>query len=153
MVILSGPEPQRTILEEHLLNEVERFKGNVLFIKGKIEESQKIIKNGSITIYNFMNSKELEIAFNESELILCRSGYTTVMDLTKLEKMAFFIPTPGQYEQEYLAKKLEKHKLVPFSKQEKFKIEMLKNIDDYIGLNDFKSEINYTELFNLFHSK
>jgi UDP-N-acetylglucosamine:LPS N-acetylglucosamine transferase len=53
-----------------------------------------------------MNSRQLEHTFNESELVLCRSGYTTIMDLAKLEK-AFFIPTPGQYEQLYLAKKLE----------------------------------------------
>jgi UDP-N-acetylglucosamine:LPS N-acetylglucosamine transferase len=48
-----------------------------------------------------MNSEELTIAFNESNAVVCRSGYTTVMDLAKLEKKALFIPTPGQYEQEY----------------------------------------------------
>ncbi len=153
MVILSGPEPQRTMLEEHLLKEVEEFKGKVLFIKGKIEKDQNIIKKGHITIYNFMNSKELETAFNESELVLCRSGYTTVMDLAKLDKKAFFIPTPGQYEQEYLAKKLNKQSLVPFSKQENFKIKHLEKVINYKGLNDFKSEINFKDLFKLFHSE
>ena len=153
MVILSGPEPQRTMLEEHLLTEVEAFKGNVLFIKGKIEETQITLKKEHITIYNFMNSKELETAFNESELVLCRSGYTTVMDLAKLEKKAFFIPTPGQYEQEYLAKKLDKHNLVPFSKQEDFEIKQLEKVSNYSGLNDFKSEINFKSLFSLFHGE
>ena len=153
MVILSGPEPQRTMLEEHLLIEVEKFKGNVLFIKGKIEKSQNISQKDHVTIYNFMNSKELETAFNESELVLCRSGYTTVMDLAKLDKKAFFIPTPGQYEQEYLAKKLDKQGLVPYSKQEEFKIEKLEKISEYKGLNDFKSEINFKDLFSLFHGK
>jgi UDP-N-acetylglucosamine:LPS N-acetylglucosamine transferase len=59
-----------------------------------------------------MNSRQLEHTFNESELVLCRSGYT-IMDLAKLEK-AFFIPTPGQYEQLYLAKKLEEEGIAPF---------------------------------------
>jgi hypothetical protein len=36
------------------------------------------------------------------------------MDLAKLEKKAFFIPTPGQYEQLYLAKKLEEEGIAPF---------------------------------------
>jgi UDP-N-acetylglucosamine:LPS N-acetylglucosamine transferase len=55
-----------------------------------------------------MTSGQLEQTFNESELVLCRSGYTTVMDLAKLGKKCFFIPTPGQFEQEYLAKKYKK---------------------------------------------
>ena len=65
-----------------------------------------------------MTSTELEITFNESENILCRSGYTTIMDLVKLDKKAFFIPTPGQFEQEYLAKRLKRHGMIPYSKQE-----------------------------------
>ena len=60
-----------------------------------------------------MNSRQLEQTFNESEIVLCRSGYTTIMDLVKLEKKAYFIPTPGQYEQEYLAKKLKEEVLFP----------------------------------------
>ncbi len=54
-----------------------------------------------------MKSDELEKAINESEIVISRSGYTTIMDLAVLEKKAFFIPTPGQYEQEYLAKRLK----------------------------------------------
>lgn len=59
-----------------------------------------------------MHSRQLEQALNQSNIILCRSGYTSIMDLSKLNKKAFFIPTPGQYEQEYLAKKLKKKALL-----------------------------------------
>ncbi len=55
-----------------------------------------------------MRSDELEHALNQSAMVLSRSGYTTIMDLAKLGKKAFFIPTPGQYEQEYLARRLDK---------------------------------------------
>lgn len=86
----------------------------VVFIRGIIEKKQTKEVKGNITFYNFMNSKELELTYNESNYILCRSGYTTVMDLAKLNKKAFFIPTPGQYEQEYLAKKFDKEGIIPF---------------------------------------
>ena len=154
MVLLSGPEPQRTLLEEKLLEELKGYDGSVLFVKGKIEENQthEIIVNGDSTInlFNFMQSKELENAINQSELILCRSGYTTVMDLAKLEKKAFFIPTPGQYEQEYLAKRMEKQGLVPFCNQEGFTIEQLNRLDSFEGLTKFETDVDYEELFEVF---
>lgn len=154
MVLLSGPEPQRTFLEEKLLCELQDFDGNVLFVNGKIEQEQTWEEveraGGPLKLYNFMQSHQLEEALNQSEKVLCRSGYTTVMDLAKLRKKAFFIPTPGQYEQEYLAKRLEKQRLVPFCKQEKFEIGQLKRIDEFEGLTQFESEVAYTELFEVF---
>jgi UDP-N-acetylglucosamine:LPS N-acetylglucosamine transferase len=100
-----------------------------------------------------MTSGQLEQTFNESELVLCRSGYTTVMDLAKLGKKAFFIPTPGQFEQEYLAKKYKKDGVVPYAKQEKFVIENLYEVDLYKGLQSFKNDLNWKNLFLLFERK
>ena len=97
-----------------------------------------------------MKSAALENAINQSELILCRSGYTTVMDLAKLEKKAFFIPTPGQYEQEYLAKRMEKQGLVPFCTQEEFTIEQLNRLNSFEGLTKFETDVDYEELFEVF---
>jgi len=128
MVLLSGPEPQRTILEEKIILELESYSKKVVFIKGVVEKIQKKEEIGNVTFYNFMNSNEIETTFNESNHILCRSGYTTVMDLAKLNKKAFFIPTPGQYEQEYLAKKFDKEGIIPTCKQEKFTINNLERI-------------------------
>lgn len=153
MVILSGPEPQRGMLEAQLTQEMGQFKGKVVFIKGKIEPEQKIEQTGNVTYYNFMNTEELENTFNESEIVLCRSGYTTIMDLAQLGKKAFFIPTPGQYEQEYLAKKLKKEGLVPFARQEDFKIENLLEIDLFKGLKNFGTAITWNKLFCLFEGK
>lgn len=150
MVLLSGPEPQRSMLADKLLKELETFKGHVLFVKGKIEPKQKVENrecNGYfLTIYNFMQSEELENALNKSEMVLCRSGYTTVMDLAKLEKKAFFIPTPGQYEQEYLAKRLEKQGIVPFCTQEEFTLDSLKRVREYKGLTNFEEAVDYVSL-------
>ena len=129
------------MLAQILMEELKMFKGDVLFVQGKIEERQEVermnFENASVFIYNFMQSQELEQAINCREIVLFRSGYTTIMDLAKLEKKAFFIPTPGQYEQEYLAKRLDKKKIVPFSTQETFRIKDLDKIKDYSGLTNF----------------
>jgi uncharacterized protein (TIGR00661 family) len=153
MVILSGPEPQRTLLEEKLTAELQNFHGNILFIKGKVEAEQKITTEDHLTYYNFMTSEEVERAFNESNLVLCRSGYTTVMDLAQLEKKAFFIPTPGQFEQEYLAKRFKRKGMAPFSKQDEFKIEKLLEIDLYKGFPKNEEKVNWKQLFILFHGE
>jgi uncharacterized protein (TIGR00661 family) len=153
MVILSGPEPQRTYLEQKLKKEVRRFDGNVIFIKGIVEPEQKIEQQQHVAYYNFMTSKELETAFNESEMVLCRSGYTTVMDLAKLGKKAFFIPTPGQFEQEYLAKRLKRNGFVPYAKQDDFKIEDLEDVKLYQGLPGLKKDIHWKQLLILFEGE
>ncbi|MGX1928483.1 glycosyltransferase family protein [Flagellimonas sp. 2504JD4-2] len=154
MVLLSGPEPQRTFLEEKILSLLAEYQGNVLFVKGKIEDKQTkeetISKNGTVKIYNFMQSDELQLALNQSGKILCRSGYTTVMDLAKLEKKAFFIPTPGQYEQEYLAIRLQKQALVPCSSQDDFQLDDLNRLEDFKGLTQFDSPVDFTVLFEAF---
>lgn len=150
MVLLSGPEPQRFMLEEKLLMAFESFEGTVLFVKGTVENEQKITEKGNMTIYNFMTSELLEKALNESELIVSRSGYTTVMDLAKLNKKAFFIPTPGQFEQEYLAKRLTEDGIVPSCNQDDFTLENLYTIEQYSGLKNFDYEVNFKKLFGLF---
>ena len=157
LVVLSGPEPQRTLLEKHLLFELKKFRGTILFVAGIIQEQQKKVKIGQIDYVNFLTHRELLDCFNQSELIISRSGYTTIMDLISLEKKAFFIPTPGQKEQEYLARRCEKLKLAPFCKQHKFSLDQLSRVDKYRGFV-LKDKIPYhknqwNKLFNFFDSK
>lgn len=150
MVLISGPEPQRTMLEKRLLEELKYYKGCVVFVKGVMEKKQTKEIKGNLTIYNFMTSNLLEQTINESELIVSRSGYTTVMDLAKLNKKAFFIPTPGQFEQEYLAERLSDMRLVPTCSQDDFNLKMLENISGYAGLKAFDYEVNFKDLLSLF---
>jgi len=150
MVILSGPEPQRTYLEQKLIKEIQSYNGKILFIKGIIESEQKIDQDENVTYYNFMTSSEIETAFNESEIVLCRSGYTTVMDLAKLQKKAFFIPTPGQFEQEYLARRLKRNGFLPYAKQDDFTIVNLLEVNLYNGLPQLKKQIDWKQLLVLF---
>lgn len=150
MIILSGPEPQRTLLEEKLQEEITQYKGEIVFVKGIVEKTQTKQQIKNVTYYNFMNTKQLEQTFNESDLVLCRSGYTTVMDLAKLGKKAFFIPTPGQYEQEYLAIKLQEEQLVPYATQNDFTIEDLSKVKSFKGLSEFENKIDWDLLFTVF---
>jgi uncharacterized protein (TIGR00661 family) len=150
MIILSGPEPQRGLIEKKLKKEVEQFGGKIIFIKGLIKKNQNKEEKGNVTYYNFMNTRQLEQTFNESEIVLCRSGYTTIMDLVKLEKKAFFIPTPGQYEQEYLAEKLEKEGFAPYATQDDFKMKDLFKTEQYKGFSGINNDLNWVDLFDIF---
>jgi len=72
------------------------------------------------------------------------------MDLAKLQKKAFFIPTPGQFEQEYLAKRLKRNGFIPYAKQDDFIIENLLEVALYGGLPQLKKEIDWKQLLVLF---
>jgi len=150
MILLSGPEPQRQFLEDELLDAFKEFRGSVLLVRGVVEQQQITTQLGTITMYNFMQSDALQNAINSSDIIVCRSGYTTIMDLAKLNKKAFFIPTPGQFEQEYLAKRLQDLKIAPYSKQGLINIKDLAKIKDYNGFANRLAHIDFELLFRLF---
>lgn len=153
MVLLSGPEPQRTLLEEKLIRKLTGCKEKVVFVKGKIEEKQTVQTTGNITFYNFMQTAQLEKTFNESETVICRSGYTTVMDLARLEKKALLIPTPGQFEQEYLAEKFQHEGILPTVRQHKFRKDAIYSVGLYPGLPKINPETDWKNLFHLFEGK
>ena len=153
MVLLSGAEQDRSALEEKLEAELANYNGNIIFIRGILGPNETVIKKGTITYHNFMSTAALEQAFNESEMVLCRSGYSTIMDLAKLGKKAFFIPTPGKYEQEYLAKKLKKAGLTPYASQSSFKAKDLAKTQMYKGLKSIECAIKWKDLFSLFEGK
>jgi len=104
--ILSGPEPQRTIFEKKILNAVTQLKEKCIIVRGKPgnEESKGEVEN--CTIVNHLPTNQLQQVLNESEFIISRCGYTTVMEILSLQKKSILISTPGQTEQEYLAKHL-----------------------------------------------
>lgn len=152
-VVLSGPEPQREMLEKILFKELRNSPQNILFVKGVVENLQEMHTEDNFTIYNFLLSTELENFLNSSKIILCRPGYTTLMDLAALEKKAFVIPTPGQYEQEYLAKRLKTLNLTAGCDQHEFKKEKLDEVKDTKGLGGFNLSPAFGDAFALFQRK
>ena len=105
-----------------------------------------------MTIKSHLNAKELNSTILSSDLIICRPGYSTIMDLAKLMKKAFFIPTPGQTEQEYLAKRFKKKNICYYQKQQQFDFEKaLKESRKFTGfLNPKKQKTDWKDLFSLF---
>ena len=123
LILLSGPEPQRTVLEEKLLKQLKDFSDQVFFVRGLPGEIDLPVSE-KINLYfaNHLPSDELNKVIEESELIICRSGYSTIMDFSRLAKKAIFIPTPGQTEQEYLADELKKRKIAFCAGQDNFNL-------------------------------
>ncbi len=112
LTILSGAEPQRTMLEEELLTSLQEDQHeDIILVQGKVEAEQKKYKVGKVTVYNYMHTEELQENILKADNIICRSGYSSIMDLHALGKLqnATLIPTPGQTEQEYLAEYISNH--------------------------------------------
>lgn len=125
LIILSGPEPQRTILSNILWKEAISYNGKVVFVAGNSHADKPAIIPPHITYHPILSKDELATAFNNAELVVCRSGYSTVMDLVKLNKKAILIPTPAQTEQEYLAKQLHKQGIFMRSTQNRFNLKAM----------------------------
>lgn len=102
-VILSGPEPQRGILEKKLADILELKEIPGIILGGRPDKDATMIRSGNIIYYNHLNRYAMKRIIEGSETIIARSGYTTVMELISLNCSALLIPTPGQTEQEYLA--------------------------------------------------
>ncbi len=111
LVILSGPEPQRTRLEEELIGKLKGIQKRILIVGGKTESKEEKMIGDNIRMVSFMTAQELNMAICASDFVISRSGYSTIMDLTALGKKALLIPTPGQTEQEYLASRFHEKKI------------------------------------------
>ncbi len=124
LILLSGPEPQRSVLEQKIMQQLHLFKGSVLFVRGLPDVKEEFVSElSNITIVNHLPAYELQQAIASSNQIICRSGYTTLMDLMRLQKKAILIPTPGQPEQEYLAKYMQQQGYFTFITQDNFFLE------------------------------
>lgn len=106
LVLLSGPEPQRTILEKKLIDQLSNTDQTVIFVRGLPSGAALMQNRGRIRFENHLDTNALSETLSNAKLVICRSGYSSVMDLLKLKKRALLIPTPGQTEQVYLAKHL-----------------------------------------------
>jgi uncharacterized protein (TIGR00661 family) len=133
LIIISGPEPQRTIFENEILRQLKTFQGKVLLTRGLPSETNiSTVISDSVQIKNHLPADELNKVIAQSKMIVSRSGYTTVMDLTLLGKKAILIPTPGQSEQEYLAKYLLEKGYFFSIKQKNFSIkEALQKVESF----------------------
>ena len=122
LLLLSGPEPQRTLLENQLIEELKEYTKPVVLIRGLPEDAEVIEVNENVTVYPHLPAALLEEKIKNASLVISRCGYSTVMDLAVLNKKSILIPTPGQTEQEYLAKHLMQRNLALCIEQHKFRL-------------------------------
>jgi len=108
VMLLSGPEPMRGILEEKLFRQASSLPDYQFhIIAGNPAGAMPAHLPAHITYATHTNADQLAIALARAQLVVCRSGYSTLMDLAMLGKKALLVPTPGQSEQEYLAGHLQ----------------------------------------------
>ena len=149
LIILSGIESQRKSLEKKLLVAFKNYSKKVVLVQGKIENNQTVKVENGIKIYNYLLSSELEQEINQSEIVICRSGYSSIMDLAVLRKKVFFIPTKNQTEQEYLASYLETKAIAPFCEEENFNLDCLDEVKYFNGVSVKESKLD-KDLLSLF---
>jgi uncharacterized protein (TIGR00661 family) len=122
LIIISGPEPQRTLFEMLMLRQLEGFPGKAVLVRGLPEGSGGATETGNIRMHNHLPAAELSRLVGNARRVLCRSGYSSVMDLLSLGKKTIMVPTPGQPEQEYLADYLFRKKWIYVSRQKGFSL-------------------------------
>ncbi len=111
LIMISGPEPNRTAFENNIFRELENYQGRAVVLRGLPgNEDTFSLSNRQVSLFNHLESGPLNDLLNTSAFVICRSGYSTLMDLARLQKKAILIPTPGQPEQEYLGAWLQDKK-------------------------------------------
>ncbi len=137
LILISGPEPQRSLLEEMLTKQALQTNLKTIILQGKPENSE-VIEKENIKIIPHLPDTELANLIQAAKLVVSRPGYSTLMDLAVFEKKAIFIPTPGQTEQEYLAYRLAKQGIAYSQKQSDFNLDKaISTAESFSALSQF----------------
>lgn len=133
LVVVSGPEPQRTIFENLVMKQFHQLSGTLTCVRGLPDSQDDIPSTEKINYYNHLDSQALLEEIEKAEFVISRAGYSSIMDLTCLKKKSILVPTPGQTEQEYLAKYLFEKKLIFAVSQHDFSLQ--KNVEEASRFN------------------
>lgn len=124
--LLSGPEPQRTMLQNMIEIEAQKLSAASILIEGRPSDMPNHYQlRGSLTKLRYASGQDLLDIVMQSEFVVCRSGYSTLMELVPMHKKLILIPTPGQTEQMYLAEILAKNKLAITIDQSNFDLQKM----------------------------
>ena len=125
-------------------SQLYNYHGSSLLVKGQPAGTSEIRTVGRLSEVDFLDSDDLNLVMEQSEMVVCRSGYSTIMDLARLGKNAILVPTPGQTEQMFLAKILFKKGICYFKDQADFKLaKAMTKTSLYSGFNfmNFENDI------------
>lgn len=150
LAIVSGPEPQRSIFEELLKKQLIDSKLKAVLVLGKTEENKEE-EIGNLKVVSHLNAKSLNQQMVNANVVISRSGYSTVMDIAKLNKKAIFVPTPGQTEQLYLAKYFyDKNRAFAMHQKELDIQYALQKVEELSPLTSDNFEVDWHDLLSLF---
>ena len=121
LIIISGPEPQRSIFEKIILEQLQNATIKAVVVLGLPGHDIHYPLNDSVDIHAHLDTEKMKELIKGADNIVCRPGYTSIMDLYALNKRAWLVATPGQTEQEYLASYML-GKEFPGQSQDKFDI-------------------------------
>jgi len=148
LALVSGPEPQRSIFEAKVRSVLSDVPGRRVIVlgkpdalrSGKTAPSPGDLKENGLFVYPHADEETLARLIRKADLILTRPGYTTVMELAGLSaRRMVFVPTPGQLEQTYLARYLERRGIAPWRNQDRLSREDLEfDTAKYRGFADFR---------------
>jgi uncharacterized protein (TIGR00661 family) len=144
-ILISGPEPQRTILEQKMLAQLQNLENyNVTVLRGVPNAVETINYNKpNVKIHNHLPQQQFYAILTNSNIIVARSGYTTLMEVLPLHKKLILFPTPGQTEQEYLSSYLASNNLAIAASQHQFYLEKL-----LVQVADFNPQKHQFKLYN-----
>lgn len=129
VAIISGPEPHRGILEKKLIRELQEYPAKSLLIRGITGAGYREITIRNLTIVDHLTANELGTVLMTGPVVICRAGYSTLMDMEFTGNRLICIPTPGQTEQEYLALCGATRNRLVYAKQNNFSIsECMKSV-------------------------
>lgn len=142
LITMSGPEPQRTLLEDRLTQQALQLPFKTLMVVGKTENGNNRVEVApNVHKVAHLPAGQMMEAMQSVKYIVCRSGYSSIMDLAALGLKAAFIPTPGQPEQEYLAETYKEKGVAPFATQSSVDLKnLLAEYDNYRGFSGFKTD-------------
>jgi hypothetical protein len=123
LILLSGVEPQRSILSNILWKKALKSDQHIIYVEGSEAATKPALIPDHISYHKRLSEKDLVTAIDAAAYVICRSGYSTLMDLMAMGKKAILIPTPGQTEQEYLGTLMHQKKIFMMAKQHKFDIQ------------------------------
>lgn len=143
LILLSGPEPQRSIWEQELIRQLPSLHEKLVFVRGLPASGQSKKMDGNVLLYDHVSADTMNELINAASVVIARSGYSTIMDIAAVGKKAVLVPTSGQTEQEYLAAYLAKKQLFLSFEQHKFDlkeaVEKAASFDHKIPETDFES--------------
>lgn len=154
VAIVSGPEPQRSIFEDILLKQLPPEGKKCLIVRGIPGNTTITSLRSNLNKADHLNSAEMFSILSSRPVVISRPGYSTLMDIAFTHNKAVLIPTPGQTEQEYLARHLMEKKIYYCCKQENTDLrKAFEELASYKPELPFPVVTRYSEIITQFLSK